>query len=271
MLFVNGAGVVLVARLDYGSVSAYGVASMFVAVVIGLENAFVGPLLSEFGRRSAAGIADPRDLHVSSTINGVFLVAVGTLVLIAFPAIKLIFPEHVRESLGFGVLAAMILGNQLRLSMTPLAMYFIATQKHRRIILPPIVEAASTVVFGILLGLLFGLPGVVGGAVLGSIVGVGLSLTWSVSLARLENIDRRDLVLSAIVKPLLCFSPTIVASTLVGYDLVHPVWLSALVTLGSVPMSLFLVWFVAFGEPEKRLFSSLLWHLFRQRGPTRIR
>lgn len=264
MIVVNGAGVILVGRLDYGQLAAFGVASMFVAVILGLENAFVGPLLSELGRRHATGASHLNDLLLSSRINGIFLAAISVGMLVAFPFVVQAFPPHIETSLSLGLVAIMLVSNQVRLSMTPLSMMYIATESHRRIVLPPVVEAAISVGSGLLLGMQFGLIGVVSGALLGSVLAVCLALTWSSKLAGLEMPNRWKLLSGSIITPLLCFSPSIVTAVVVGVGFLDSIWLALIFTVLSSVASAVLVWFTAFQDAERGLCTALVRHVLKK-------
>ena len=262
MIVVNGAGVVVVAKLDYVSLGAYGVASMFVALVLGLENAFVGPLLSELGRRRATGGSYQDDLRMSMRVNGIFLGLVSVSIFVMFPVLREFFPEHIRETLLFAYVFVLLISNQVRLSMTPLSMLYIALQRHGRIVFPPLAEAAVSVSAALLLGHWFGLMGVVTGSLLGSATGVALALTWSASLAKVDLPGRLALVSDSIAMPVLCLLPSLTTACLLGFGVIQASTAVAVSMSGVCALaSCVLVWTIGLKAKERQLIAELVAHV----------
>lgn len=268
MLIVSGLGVVLVARFDYGAVPAYSIAMMFVAALVGLDNAVTAPLLPELSR---VGIAKGRAALAAAVQNATrlnsSLLFLAVIVLLSLGWPLLVFaPLKDHESEAFGILLVAITANAFRLTMTPMTMAFIATRTHKRVLWPPVIEAGVNLISSLVLGSFMGALGVALGSLVGAIAGVTLALTWSIRLATLQEIDGAKAFKYGLLKPILLLSIPLTAAVLAPYlSPVTPLATSLIVLSLAIPGSA-LLWFYVV-EPFER---DSLMRVLRHKGiPTR--
>lgn len=256
MLLVSGAGVVIIGRVHYEAVAAYSIAMMMVSAVVGLANALVGPLLSELSRMHGAGRDIVTSLGVSLRLNSLLVMFLGFGALLVYPAISFILPAYVRNHLSFGVLALLIAGSILRLTMSPLSLLFVATGRHRRIVLPPILEALLNVTVSFALGTIFGLVGLAWGVLVGSMLGVLLASTWSIKLSRLEGVSSSAVGISGIVIPLVCALPLVIALLVNEFAYLTILVETALSACGLIG-SILVAWKFGLKPPERSIIHRL--------------
>lgn len=260
MLIVNGLGVILVARFDYSAVPAYSIAMMFVAAIVGLDNAITAPLLSEFGRVDSLRGRDAMAYAVQTSTRwntGLLFVLAACLILVAWPLLRAA-PIESGQTGAFGVMVVAILASALRLCMTPLSMAFIATRTHMRVLWPPVVEAAANLAASVVLGSLLGVMGVALGALFGSVVGVALALGWSIRVAKLEEVSVWTLFSRGLLKPISLLTISLVASILVPFISPYPLLGTSLLTLPFVILGLVFFWTGSVNRAERRALLTIL-------------
>jgi O-antigen/teichoic acid export membrane protein len=124
-----------------------------------------------------------------------------------YPLLKLwVGHDYATRSALF--LQVLVLGNVIRQLANPYALVLLATGQQHLATVAAVAEASVNLALSIYLVQRFGAVGVAVGTLVGAFVSVGLHLTVSMKLTRATiSMSRRRLVLTGILRPLLCVIP----------------------------------------------------------------
>lgn len=211
MFFINGFDTAIVGRVEFASTGIYSACFGPILLIAGLQQALFAPLLQLGAARSAQG--------ASASLPSLLFRAtrLSTLLLLSLSVPLLVFgrelvpwwlgPAYVVQALPIFVL--LLVGNTIRLLATPYALLLLATMKHRRVLLGPIVEAGTNVAVAVAAGLRFGAVGVACGVVAGAIV--GQLIVVRVNAPRTMEIigNLRVLLWKGVAQPLCCALPAV--------------------------------------------------------------
>lgn len=264
LLVVTGSGVWIIGQADYTALGAYSIAAMMVTVVLGLENAILGPLLSELSQAVARSDGLARYIRKVSLLNSVFVMAIAVLIFGTFNIFHPLLPESIGQHLTPEIVGFLLFGNVVRLSLAPLGLAFVANGSHKRLIFPPIVEALLYFVALYTLGRGFGLVGVAIGTIVGAVLGSGIKLLWSIRIAPIPSLGIAQLARETILIPSLCILPiaavVAVLRALVGSVDAWIVWI-----IGACCLSLFFLVFLCVPKGDR---GKLRARLSGQTGPS---
>jgi O-antigen/teichoic acid export membrane protein len=216
-LVSTGAGLVLVARFDYAHVVPFSIAAIVVSALAGLESSATAPFLPELARTHELHGRSRVTLHAErlSRVNGgVLFLAVGALLALA-PWFLPVLARHAELRVSWPILVVLLIGNAIHLSGTPISLAFIATKTHTKVILPPVIEAATGLIASVGLGLLFGALGVAIGVLVGGCVGIILCFSWSIRLSGVLTISTWQILSRSTIWPSLSIAPVVIAVSLV--------------------------------------------------------
>jgi len=256
MLLVNGFDTAIVGRVDFPAVGVYSACFGPILLIAGVQQALFSPLL-QFGAARASQLSDHSlpPLLLRST-------KLSTLLLLSLSVPLLLFG---RDLLGwwlgpkysdpaFTIFRLLLIGNTVRLLATPYSMLLLATLKHKRALLAPIVEASTNVTVAIAAGLRFGAVGVACGVVAGAFIGQIMIIY--VNAPRTAEVvgDLRTLLRKGVVLPVACALPALLVAA-AAIDrlpaLIHwPIAVAALIA------SAVLAWKVSLAADEKALIRS---------------
>jgi O-antigen/teichoic acid export membrane protein len=255
VLVVNGAGIVIVGLFAYESVAAFSIASMFAAAVVGVGNALTTPLLAEFSRVSTSkgGLEELRVLLRNAVrINSVIILGLAGGVLLLAPVFLELSGLAMTGVDEFVLVGCVVLAASLRLLMAPVTMVFIATGTHRRIVLPPVVEALLTLTITTVLASVYGAVGAGLGAFVGALIGVTLTLTWSLKSSGIALGGMSGILRNGLLVPVLCWIPSWAASLALGAS-AWPVWSSSAIVLVAFGSSAALAWFFGLHTADRSM------------------
>lgn len=244
-LLTTGVGVAIVARFDYGAVVAYSIATIFVSALAGAQSSLTTPWLPEFGRdftmRGPTRVA-AQVVRVSA-VNAVFLCAIVAVLVVIAPWALPLLTRHAQADLvsDWSIFAILLTGSAIHLIATPLTLAFIATRSHTKIIAPPVIEAAISLVLSLVLGQRMGAIGVAIAALVAGIVGVVLCFAWSIRLSGVLVISRVSLFVPSLVLPLAALVPALAAAIVTVSFGLNSTWGGAAVALMGGAMSLWIL------------------------------
>jgi O-antigen/teichoic acid export membrane protein len=256
MLLVNGFDIAIVGRVDFPAVGVYSACFGPILLIAGVQQALFSPLL-QFGAAHASQLSDHSlpPLLLRST-------KLSTLLLLSLSVPLLLFG---RDLLGwwlgpkysdpaFTIFRLLLIGNTVRLLATPYSMLLLATLKHKRALLAPIVEASTNVAVAIAAGLRFGAVGVACGVVAGAFIGQFMIIY--VNAPRTAEVvgDLGTLLRKGVALPVACALPALLVAA-AAIDrlpaLIHwPIALAALIA------SAVLAWKVSLTADERALIRS---------------
>jgi len=211
MFFINGFDVAILGRLDFPAAGVYSVCFGPILLIAGVQHALFSPLL-QFAAALSSRSAEkslPAILLRSTKLSTLLLLSVS-IPLLLFSRSLLgwwLGPKFTDQALT--IFALLLVGNTVRLFATPYALLLLATLKHNRVILAPIVEAVSNVVVAIAAGLRFGAVGVALGVVAGAFIGQ-LMIVYVNAPRTMELIGNlRVLMWRGIAQPVACALPAL--------------------------------------------------------------
>jgi O-antigen/teichoic acid export membrane protein len=174
MLMVGGLDTTIVGIFDYRSVAAYGLALTVGNYFVGSFEALLTPLIQVFARghaREDVG-AIVRLLNTASFLCtlGLVLSGIWMVGLAKFGFTLWVGPSLACQALPLFMI--LVLANVIRNLVSPYALYLIASGQQQRVLLTPLMEGASNLIFSILGAWLFGAIGVAAGTLIGAVVGI---------------------------------------------------------------------------------------------------
>lgn len=247
LLFVTGAGLAIVGRVDYGAVAAYAVANIFAVGITSLDSALLASLIPEFSRAHAVGDRQrlARGVLRASRVNSIFVVLMAGGIIAFAPIIAILLVNAADRPLAVFLIIGVVVSASLRAFPAPLSLAFVATGTHKRIYFPPILEAVVTFSICVLLGIAYGAVGVVIGSVVGAFLGMMLAFIVSRRLSGAVDATFTGILVQSVLLPVLPLLPMMVA---IAGVLALGVWLSALgvsIVLVAACISLGAMWMCA--------------------------
>jgi O-antigen/teichoic acid export membrane protein len=179
-LLISGLDLLIVARVDFGSVGAYGIAGRLMLLVLTLLSATTTPLLSVAARIHSAGepAAVTRFLVKSSRYVNCLNALLSGVFFVAAPGIVGLFAGRNYIDPSVWILRFLLIGNFIRQLGGVLGVVMVATGEHRKAVIPPIAEGLVNVVVSVVLGTWLGAVGVAIGTVCGATVTVVLYVLY---------------------------------------------------------------------------------------------
>jgi O-antigen/teichoic acid export membrane protein len=266
MLLINGFDTAIVGRLDFPAVGIYSTCFAPILLIAGVQQALFAPLL-QFAATRASQLSDhslPPLLLRSTKLSTLLLLSLSVpLLLFAKDLLGWwLGPKYVDPALT--IFRLLLIGNTVRLLATPYSMLLLATLKHKRALLAPIVEASTNVVVAIAAGLRFGAVGVACGVVAGAFIGQMMIIYVNVPRTMEVVGDLGTLLRKGVALPVACALPALlVAAAAIDRlpPLIHwPILVAALIA------SAVLSWKVCLAPDERALIRTGWTLLQRQAG-----
>jgi O-antigen/teichoic acid export membrane protein len=256
MLCINGVDTAIVGRVDFPAVGVYSACFGPILLIAGVQQALFSPLL-QFGAARASQLSDhslPPLLLRSTKLSTLLLLSLS-LPLLLFGRDLLgwwLGPKYADPALT--IFRLLLIGNTVRLLATPYSMLLLATLKHKRALLTPIVEASINVVVAVAAGLRFGAVGVACGVVAGAFVGQFMIIYVNAPRTREVVGDLETLLRKGVALPFACALPALLVAA-AGIDrlpaLIHwPIAVAALIA------SAVLAWKASLAADERALIRS---------------
>jgi O-antigen/teichoic acid export membrane protein len=236
MLLVNGFDLILVGRFQFAAVVAYSVSATLITFLAGAQQSIFGVIMPHAAELHARENSEALgNLLVKTTKLGVlFLLLTGLpLIVFAHPLISTwIGPQFAQ--LGGKILIVLVIANMVRLTGAPLAFILIGTDQQRLVVLTPIMEGVTNLLFSIGLGMKYGAIGVAWGTLIGAVAAVLANVCYnlprvqhSIKCSRLRYVSK-GLALPALCGVPVCLVlPATVLFKSIGTDLITPAWLTS--------------------------------------------
>jgi O-antigen/teichoic acid export membrane protein len=214
ILLINGFDTAIVARVEFSAVGVYSACFGPILLIAGIQQALFGPLL-QLGavRTSQDDRYSTSELLLRSTRLSTLLLLALSLPLLLFGNVLLAWwlgPKFSNQAVS--IFSLLLVGNAMRLIATPYSMLLLATVKHGRVLITPIVEASTNVAVAIGAGIEFGAIGVACGVVVGAVI--GLLMVVYVNVPKTPEIvgDLGALLRKGVAQPAFCALPGIFAA-----------------------------------------------------------
>jgi O-antigen/teichoic acid export membrane protein len=260
MLLVSGLDITIVGFFDYKSVTYYTLAVTLTNFVIQLQSSIFGVLIP-----SAAILGAKKDkvglglLLMNSTRYG--------LLILLFTGIPLIIGAEWILTLWIGeeyashttiILQILVLANILRLSGLPYATLVIAVGQQRYILLSPMIEGITNFLSSVFLTSLIGSVGAALGTMFGAFISVGFHFFYNMNYTTDILVNRKKLVKSSILRPLICSIPSLMLFTISYFLPEINTKAFILISIITLIISLALLWKIGLKLDERgKLISAL--------------
>ncbi|MGO4213588.1 polysaccharide biosynthesis C-terminal domain-containing protein, partial [Terriglobus sp. YAF25] len=209
MLLVTGLDLTIVGIFSFGEVAYYSIAATVVTLLAGSFGAIFGAMGSTaaviHARGDRAGLGK---MVVGATRMGTaMLLATGLpLIVFAHPLLR-VWLDAQYAAKGAILLQVLVAANIIRMTVTPYVLAMIGSGDQRRVILTPLLEGVSNLIFSVLLARSFGAIGVAAGTMIGSLVGLGGNLFYNMRRTAEIQMSISEYFFSALLRPSLCFLP----------------------------------------------------------------
>lgn len=269
LLPTTSLGIVIVARFAYQDLVAYSIGQVVYTAMYGLIAAVGAPLLPELSRSHVSDSMSIGDKILRATrAHSALLFSIAICAVAATPLYLFIAAgaDRFADLETWGITLALICAATVHLAASPLSMGFIATAQHGKLILSPILEAATTIATSLLLVQWWGGLGVALGAVLGSIVGVAVTCHQAIPRVSIPGLRGVDAGRWALYVPLvgLILALALVAGSLVTSS--APVGIGLVWTLAAIAVGV--SWQAAIVMPRAE-WSRVLQMIRARRGSSR--
>jgi O-antigen/teichoic acid export membrane protein len=260
MLLVTGLDLIVVGMYRFGEVAYYSVAATVVTLLAGSFGAVFNAIGSTAAVIHARG--DRRGLGkmvITSTRMGtIMLLATGLpLMIFAYPLLRVwVGPGY--ASSASALLRVLLVANIIRMSATPYALAMIGSGEQRRVLLTPLMEGVTNLIFSVVLARYFGAIGVAAGTLIGALVGIGGNLFYNMPRTTEIQISIPEYVFSSLLRPCLCALPVAFTAAIWRFipadTLLLRIATGAVATAGSLSM----LWSVALLPEERGKLISML-------------
>lgn len=255
MLLISGLDLVLVGVFDYPAVAYYSVASSFVVFLAGLQNAVFSALMPRAAILDARGSGEALgQLLIASTRYSTLLLLGTAIPLILggkFLLTVWLGPTYAHHATS--LLQLLILGNTIRLTVTPYAVLLIGTGQQRLVTVSPLVEGSINVAASILCARWLGAPGVAIGTLIGAIFCVLANYVYNMPRTASIEFQFRDYFRNGIAIPAASVLLLTGSALLVFVHGTVPIAAGLLFAL-----VVYLTWRIALLEEERKLCKKAL-------------
>ncbi|MDP8986015.1 MAG: hypothetical protein M3N97_13470 [Pseudomonadota bacterium] len=256
MLLVNGFDTAIVARVDFQAVGVYSACFGPILLIAGVQQALFNPLL-QLGAARASQSSNhslPRLLLRSTKLSTLLLLSLSVPLLLFGRALLGWWLGPKYSDTAFTIFRLLLIGNTVRLLATPYSMLLLATLKHKRALLAPIVEASTNVAVAIAAGLRFGAAGVACGVVAGAFIGQFMIIY--VNAPRTPEVvgDLGTLLRKGVALPVACALPALLAAVAAIDRL--PALMHVAIAATALIASAVLAWKVSLAADERNMIRS---------------
>lgn len=211
-LLVSGLDILIVGHYDYKNTGFYAIASSVTNFMLTIVGSLFNPLLPAVSSLQASSTPS----HIGGLLARVTRYCTLLLCLIGLP---LVFGAYPLLSLWVGhnyaarsalYLEVLVLGNVVRQLTYPYALVVVATGRQHLATVAAIMEAAVNVIVSVVLVQRIGALGVALGTLVGAFVSLGMHISISMHYTQSTILIRRShFVFRALVRPLLCLTPSL--------------------------------------------------------------
>jgi O-antigen/teichoic acid export membrane protein len=205
MLFVNGVDMIIIGHFDFEKVAAYSLAVTSIAVLVGVLQAVLNPLVA-IGSSAHASAETAKKLP-----NILFLSSISCAAFLIF--VYILFLYFGRYILGFWVspiyvddvyrfLLVLLISHAVRNLMMPFSILLVAIAEHRKAFLPAVTEGIVNLCFSLVLVAKVGAIGVAYATLIGALAGVICSFVLVVNKTKVLTISRCSFFYKILLLPL---------------------------------------------------------------------
>ncbi|WP_263419063.1 MATE family efflux transporter [Terriglobus albidus] len=271
ILLVTGLDLTIVGIYSFGEVAYYSIAATVVTLLAGSFGAIFGAMGSTtaviHARGDRAGLG--KMVLGATRMGTVMLLATGLpLIVFAHPLLR-VWVDAQYAANGAILLQVLVAANIIRMTVTPYVLAMIGSGEQRRVILTPLLEGVSNLLFSVLLARSFGAIGVAAGTMVGSLVGLGGNLFYNMRRTTEIQMSISEYFFSSLLRPSLCFLPIGLAAAVWRFLPMDLIAVRFICGVLATAISLGMLWRFAL-QPEERtkLVATIRGRLGREIAPS---
>jgi O-antigen/teichoic acid export membrane protein len=212
MLLISGLDVTIVGYFNFLQVSAYAIASMVTTFVAGLSGSIFSALLTPLAvlQERSEYPKIRRLLMRTSELNSCANLAFLMLIFFTGKPLLRLWVGDDYASAALPILEILAIGQTIRLAGNPYGTVLVATGLQKYAVPVVLAEGFSNLLFSIWFARKIGAIGVAFGTVGAAMIGLALTIFMLMPKIKLIQVRSWDFLATALLKPLLVFSPLIV-------------------------------------------------------------
>lgn len=225
-LVINGINLIVLGGIDFSSVPFFAVAGTLVTIVVGTAGAVHNAFLPIAARIYTVGLPDDlaRFLSHGIRIGLSVMLALGIPLLVSSEPLLRLWLGHAYSGRSAPIVTILLGAALVRLSIMLYIIIAVATGRHTKAILGPILEAVANLSLSLLLGHWLGAIGVAYGALLSAWIGVAAWIILDPLRAATGDRPAWRVLGQAFMRPVLILVPLAVAGLLMP-PWVHDSWI----------------------------------------------
>ena len=259
-ILITGMDMPIVAAFDFRTAAYYGIATTLSNILVVPFGAVVNTLIPVAA--GASIVNDP--LKLGEMLYKATRFSTALLCLIILPLVMLM-PVLLRLWVGQDYatqsqsLALILIAAQfIRLTMLPYGIIGFAAGQQQKMLVSPLAEGVTNLLFSLVLVQLIGARGVAIGTLIGAAVAVVLHFTVSLPRTDCVDVSRRRLFLGGIVRPSVMALPLVCLVIAVPH--ISSIVLQVLLTLSAEFGLLVLFWIRIFDPAERKQLAHVIRH-----------
>jgi O-antigen/teichoic acid export membrane protein len=216
LLLVTGLDLTIVGIFRFQDVAYYAVAATAITFFGGFYNAIFSPMVPAAAVLHARGdgLGLGRMVVVTSRYGMLLLLTTGLpLILGATPLLKVWVGTDYAFHTAL-ILKILVIANILRMCITPYIVAMIGTGQQRLVIVTPLLEGITNLVFSLAGGYFLGAVGVAFGTLIGAMVGLAGGLFYNMRRTVAIKFGLGEYIRDSLLRPCLCTVPVGIAITL---------------------------------------------------------
>lgn len=203
MLLVNGLSITLVGIIDFKNLAYFGIAVSLVTFLVGIQQSIFSPLIQIFAANHARQDFDTnRQLLISTSMVCSSLLLLIAAILFCFGKTLLtswVGAEYAKAAFPF--LVVLVIGNVIRYSATPYALWLIAAGHQKKVIVTPFIEGLVNLGVSVAVGYNYGAIGIAYGVVAGGLVGIAANFLFNIPRTLEPSFSRSEYGLRNLLLP----------------------------------------------------------------------
>lgn len=260
LLLVTGLDLTIVGIYSFSEVAFYSVAATVVTMLAGAFGAIFGAMGSTaavvHARGDRTGLG--KMVIAASRVGTVMLLATGVpLMVFARPLLRV----WVGQQYAFHatiLLQVLVAANIIRMTVTPYVLAMIGSGEQRRVILVPLMEGLTNLIFSVLLARSFGAIGVAVGTLIGTFVALAGTLFYNMPRTTEIQMSISEYIYLSLLRPSLCLLPVALAALVWRFLPLNPISVRIACGAAAAAASAGMLWKVALLPEERGKLASMI-------------
>jgi O-antigen/teichoic acid export membrane protein len=265
-ILITGMDLPIVAFFDFKSVAYYGIAATLSSFMVAPHGAIISTLMPV-----AAGLSASNDSRrLGSVLVKATRYSTALICMIGFPLIVAMSPlirlwvgrDYAIHTVPLAIV--LVIAQMIRLTMGPFATIAFSVGQQHKTLYSPLAEAVVNIVCSLIGAAYFGAIGVAVGTLIGALVGVFIHFVISISRTDSVSVNRSDLLLEGIARPLKGVVPVVLVWAVLRTWFYIPA-MQPIATATLIPLAIVLIVWTSFDSSERTEIAHILMTLLRIR------